>query len=54
MKFKYEVADIFGKFKAWVETQSGCKMQGSGLIMELNIPPKNLTSFVKMQALNIS
>ena len=27
MKFKSDVADIFVKFKAWVETQSGCKMQ---------------------------
>ena len=27
MKLKFEVADIFRKFKAWVETQSGCKMQ---------------------------
>ncbi|KAH9750688.1 hypothetical protein KPL71_013969 [Citrus sinensis] len=27
MKLKYEVADIFVKFKAWVETQSRCKMQ---------------------------
>ncbi|CAL5368182.1 unnamed protein product [Camellia sinensis] len=27
MKLKSEVADIFWKFKAWVETQSGCKMQ---------------------------
>jgi len=27
MKFKSNVADIFMKFKAWVETQSGCKMQ---------------------------
>ncbi|KAL4342366.1 hypothetical protein GQ457_08G025750 [Hibiscus cannabinus] len=27
MKFKSEVADIFWKFKAYVETQSGCKMQ---------------------------
>ena len=27
MKFKSKVADIFGKFKAWVETQRRCKMQ---------------------------
>lgn len=27
MKLKYKVADIFVKFKAWVETQSRCKMQ---------------------------
>ena len=27
MKIKSEVANIFWKFKAWVETQSGCKMQ---------------------------
>ena len=27
MKLKYEVTDIFAKFKAWVETQSRCKMQ---------------------------
>ena len=27
MKFKSEVADIFWKFKVWVETQSGCKIQ---------------------------
>ena len=30
MKLKYEVADIFVKFKAWVETQSRCKMQDAG------------------------
>ena len=27
MKFKSEVADIFWKFKAWVENQSRCKLQ---------------------------
>jgi transposase InsO family protein len=27
MKFKAEVANIFGKFKAWIETQSNCKIQ---------------------------
>lgn len=27
MRFKSEVTDIFGKFNAWVETQSSCKMQ---------------------------
>jgi hypothetical protein len=27
MKYKYEVADIFWKFKAWVEKQSTYKMQ---------------------------
>ena len=27
MNFKYEVADIFWKFKAWDENQSKCKMQ---------------------------
>ena len=26
MKFKAEVANIFGKFKAWIETQSNCKI----------------------------
>ena len=43
----------FIKLKAWIETQSGCKCRWSDLIMELNIPLKSLTSFVKMQALNI-
>lgn len=43
----------FMKLKAWIETQSGCKCRWSDLIMELNIPLKSLTSFVKMQALNI-
>ena len=27
MKFKAEVANIFGKFKAWIETQSNYKIQ---------------------------
>ena len=27
MKFKFEVVDIFWKFKAWAENQSKCKMQ---------------------------
>ena len=27
MKFKTEVADIFGKFKVWIETQSNCKIK---------------------------
>ena len=27
IKFKSEVVDIFWKFKVWVETQSGCKIQ---------------------------
>ena len=27
IKLKYEVVGIFMKFKAWVETESGCKMQ---------------------------
>jgi len=27
IKFKYKVSDIFWKFKAWVETQSSCKLQ---------------------------
>ena len=27
MRFKSEVVDIFWKFKAWVETQSKCKLQ---------------------------
>ena len=28
MKFKAKVANIiFGKFKAWIETQSNCKIQ---------------------------
>ena len=27
MKFKVEIANIFGKFKTWIETQSNCKIQ---------------------------
>ena len=30
IKLKYKVVDIFVKFKAWVETQSRCKMQDAG------------------------
>eukprot|EP00257_Ricinus_communis_P023794 XP_015583876.1 uncharacterized protein LOC107262450 [Ricinus communis] len=32
-ELKFEVADIFWKFKAFVETQSGCKMQIAGVVM---------------------
>ena len=27
MKFKYEVAGIFWRFKTWIKNQSGCKIQ---------------------------
>jgi hypothetical protein len=54
MKYKSEVADIFWKFKAWVEKQSTHKMQVVNQTMEQNIHQKNSTSSVKRKALNIS
>jgi len=54
MKFKAEVANIFGKFKAWIETQSNCKIQVIRSDNGTEYTFKDLTDFVKMQTLNIN
>ena len=54
MKVKFEVADIFCKFKAWVENQRRCKMQVIKYDNGTEYTSENLTSFMRMHALNIN